>query len=203
MNLIEKLGRIDIYLLDQLMKGRITKGMRIFDAGFGQGRNAQYFIENDFDIWGIDRMEEVKSIIDELINIWNPKYDKSKFSVGELEKIPFPENHFDLIISSAVLHFANDRAHFIQLFEESIRVLKPNGIFWFRMTTKHSLEEHAKHLYDDVYDLPDGTNRYLLDLAVLEELMTKHKLAFLDPFKTVNVSNLRTMATVVLKKNVD
>lgn len=198
--MIEKLGRIDIYLLDQLMKGRITKGMRILDAGYGHGRNAQYFIENGFDIWGIDRKEEAKIVIDHQIDLWNANYEKSKFTVGGLEKTPFPTAHFDCILSCAVLHFADNRTHFIELFEETMRILKPKGIFWFRMTTKHTLEQHAEHLYDDIYALPDGSTRYLLDLKVLEKLITKHELAFLDPFKTINVADLRTMATVVLQK---
>jgi len=168
--LISKLGRIDLYLLDQLMKGRIHPQMRILDAGFGHGRNAQYFIENDFDIWGIDRKEELTEFINAQIDSWNPSYDKSKFKIAGLETIPFTDNHFDFIISCAVLHFAQSRAHFIQLFEETIRVLKPGGIFWFRMTTKHTLEPHAQHLGDDIYALRDGSTRYLLDLTVLQEI---------------------------------
>ena len=31
-NLLNDIGRIDIYLFDQLMKRRITKEMRVFDA---------------------------------------------------------------------------------------------------------------------------------------------------------------------------
>jgi len=198
--LVRQLGRIDLYLLDQLMKGRIQPNMRILDAGFGHGRNAQYFIENDFDIWGVDRKEDLASYINEKIDNWNPVYDRSKFLITDLKSLPFPNQYFDFIISSAVLHFAESRAHFIQLFEETIRVLKPSGIFWFRMTTKHTLEAHAQHLHDDVYALPDGSTRYLLDLTVLRSLMEKYHLAFIDPFKTVNVADLRTMAVVVLQK---
>ncbi len=199
--LIAKLGRIDLYLLDQLMKGRIHPQMRILDAGFGHGRNAQYFIENDFDIWGVDRKAELTEFINAQIDSWNPTFNKSKFKITGLETIPFPDNHFDFIISCAVLHFAQSRAHFIQLFEETIRVLKPGGIFWFRMTTKHTLEKHAQHLGDDIYALRDGSTRYLLDLTVLKELMEKHYLTFVDPFKTINVADLRTMCVGVLQKS--
>ena len=198
--MLKQLGRIDIYLLDQLMKNRVHPSMRILDAGCGSGRNAQYFVENNFDIWGIDRQQEAIKIIKENVKHWNPNYDLSKFSIAKLEKIPFPDNHFDFIISSAVLHFAENRANFLQLMEEKIRVLRSNGIIWFRMTTKHTLEQYAQHLQDDIYALPDGSTRYLLDLEVLSQLMEKYGLQFLDPFKTVNVSNLRTMATVVLRK---
>ena len=200
LQLKEVLGNIDIYLFDQLMKGRIRADMRMLDAGCGYGRNAQFFIRNNYNIWGLDQSEEAISILQQSMVDWNKKYDQNKFLQGALEAMPFEEAHFDFIISSAVLHFARDRAHFIELFEELIRVLRPNGILWFRMTAKHTILEHAQELQEDVYLLSDGSTRYLLDLAVLNGLMEKHQLQFVDPFKTVNVSNLRTMSTVVLHK---
>jgi len=33
----EQFGQIDIYLFDQILKGRIAPGMRILDAGCGSG----------------------------------------------------------------------------------------------------------------------------------------------------------------------
>ena len=198
--MLEQLGNIDIYLLDQLLKNRITPNMRILDAGCGTGRNAQYFIQNNFEIWGIDKNPEAIAQVKSQIQQWNPAYDSTRFQIADLTAIPFPDQHFDFIISSAVFHFAENRKQFIQLLEESIRVLNTNGILWFRMTTKHTLEAHAHHLYDDVYALPDGSTRYLLDVTVLNKLMQQHQLQFLDPFKTVNVSNLRTMAVVVVVK---
>ncbi len=202
LELKEALGNIDIYLLDQLMKGRIKEDMRILDAGCGYGRNAQLFISNNYDIWGLDQSEEAISILQQSMIDWNANYDRNKFLIGDLEEMPFLEEHFDFIISSAVLHFARDQAHFIQLFEELIRVLRPNGILWFRMTAKHTILEHAQQIKEDVYLLPDGSTRYLLDLSVLNELMQKYQLQFVDPFKTINVSNLRTMSTVILHKGV-
>ena len=34
MTLSEQFGNIDIYLFDQLLRGRIVPGMRVFDAGW-------------------------------------------------------------------------------------------------------------------------------------------------------------------------
>ena len=198
--MLEQLGRIDLYLLDQLMKNRISSNMRILDAGCGSGRNAQYFIQNGYQIWGFDKKEDAVLTIQENVKFWNPKYDFTRFQLADLASLPYADAEFDLIISSAVLHFAENRTQFIQWITEMIRVLKPNGILWFRMTTKHTLIQHAQHLYDDVYTLGDGSTRYLLDLKVLSQLMEKYQLHFLDPFKTVNVSDLRTMAVVVLQK---
>ena len=48
------LGNIDIYLLDQILKGRFTKEMKILDAGCGEGRNTVYFLHEGYQIFGAD-----------------------------------------------------------------------------------------------------------------------------------------------------
>ena len=199
--MIKEIGNMDVYLLDQLMKGRITSGMKILDAGSGVGRNSEYFIKNNFDIFGIDLQEEAIQNAKEQIILWNADFDWERFFVANLIEIPFPDNNFDFIISSAVLHFSKDRVHFTKLFEELVRVLKPGGILFIRMTTKHTLAHLSEHLFDDVYNIPDGSTRYLLDVIYLRDLMIKIKLSFVDPFKTVNVEDVRTMAVVVLRKD--
>lgn len=198
--MLEEIGNMDIYLLDQIMKGRVQPNMQILDAGCGYGRNSEYFVRKNFEIYGIDKNEEAVQRAKENSSNWNPDFDLDRFSVADLEKIPLSMNRFDFIISSAVLHFSKDRDQFTTLFEELMRVLKPKGILFIRMTTKHTLAHLAKHLYDDVYLIPDSSTRYLLDRDYLKTLMKKHRLSFLDPFKTVNVNDIRTMAVVVLQK---
>ena len=48
------LGNIDIYLLDQILKGRFKKDMKILDAGCGEGRNCIYFLNQGYQIFGAD-----------------------------------------------------------------------------------------------------------------------------------------------------
>ena len=198
--MIKEIGNMDIYLLDQLMKGRIDLSTKILDAGCGTGRNCEFFIRNNFDIFGLDINEQAIQNAKEQIVLWNAHFDLERFFIGNLIEIPFPDNEFGFIISSAVLHFSKDRVHFTKLFEELVRVLNPGGILFIRMTTKHTLAHLSQHMQDDVYLIPDGTTRYLLDLDYLKALMTKNKLSFVDPFKTVNVEDVRTMAVVILRK---
>ena len=40
MDLLTEFGDIDIYVFDQLLRGRITKETRVLDAGCGGGRRA-------------------------------------------------------------------------------------------------------------------------------------------------------------------
>lgn len=194
------LGNMDVYLIDQLLRDRIQPTMRLLDAGCGEGRNSEYFIRQNFDVWGIDNNPSAISQIKNNLPYWNPQFNPEKFAFADLEHLPFPDQHFQFIFCSAVLHFAKNRKHFVQLFEELIRVLDKDGTLWFRMTTKHSLANLGEQIEEDVYLIPDGSTRYLLDQEVLAALMQKHQLSFVDPFKTVNVMDIRTMATVVLRK---
>jgi tellurite methyltransferase len=54
-DLQRQFGEIDIYLFDQLLRGRITPGMRILDAGCGSGRNLVYLLREGYDVYGVDR----------------------------------------------------------------------------------------------------------------------------------------------------
>src|SRR5215216_4981189 len=46
--------QIDIYLFDQLLRGRIPPGTRICDAGCGSGRNLVYFLREGYDVRAVD-----------------------------------------------------------------------------------------------------------------------------------------------------
>ncbi|MEJ2005165.1 MAG: methyltransferase domain-containing protein, partial [Cyclobacteriaceae bacterium] len=49
------LGNIDVYLLDQILKGRFEKSRRILDAGCGEGRNSRYLASQGKEIYFLDR----------------------------------------------------------------------------------------------------------------------------------------------------
>lgn len=187
----QEIGNIDIYLLDQILKERFNSTDKILDAGCGSGRNIQYFSNNNFDIYGIDYNEnKIKSL---------EKLNKN-FKVAKLEEIPFNKNYFDYIICNAVLHFANNEIHFFKMFSELFRVLKTNGTLFIRMTSNFGIENLVNEIENGVYNIPDGSTRFLLTNTILDELKTKYNFDFIEPLKTVNVNNLRCMSTLVIKK---
>src|ERR1051326_9581735 len=53
-SLLQQLGNIDIYLLDQLLRGRIVPGMRSLDAGCGSGRNLAYLFRAGYEVFAAD-----------------------------------------------------------------------------------------------------------------------------------------------------
>ena len=132
-------GAIDIYLFDQMLRGRIAPGMRILDMGCVAASLA-------------------------------PALPASNFHREPIEATSFPDAFSDVVLSSAVLHFARDDVHF------------------------RAMLEGRRHL------LPDGSQRYLLDEAMLVELTRELRGQLLDPLKTTVVQNQHSMTTWVLRK---
>lgn len=196
-SIISILGRTDIYLIDQIMKGRYLQGNKMLDAGCGGGRNMYWFVQNDFDIYGTDWSEAA------ILNLKKeyPNLPAENFQVCLVEKMPFANDFFDHVISSAVLHFANNEQHFKEMLGEMIRVLKPGGSIFIRMTSDIGIEDKVKLLSNGNHKIPDGSMLFLLTKPLLAACMEEFNLSFLEPLKTVNVNDLRCMSTLMLLKN--
>ena len=193
----EVIGDTDIYLVDQILKGRYDDHYTILDAGCGTGRNMHWFLHNNICIYGIDTNN---SFITEL-KMDNPSLPASRLQVAKVELMPFGDNFFDHIISSAVLHFAESTEHFLHMLKEMLRVLKPNGSLFIRMASDIGIENKVKLVKDGVYSIPDSSTRFLLTKSLLETIMSQFPLSFIEPLKTVNVNDIRCMSTLVLKKS--
>ena len=194
------LGNVDNYLLDQLLKARFTKDMKILDVGCGEGRNAVYFLQKNYSIFGIDPNEVAIQYCRYLAQSIDPETDIHRFQVGDGASIPFHTVAFDAVISSAVLHFAEGPAHFWQMISEIHRVLKTGGIFWMRMCTGFSnILEESQDLGEGRYGLPDGSERYLLLPEGLQQL-ERMGFEFLEAPKTVLVYGQREMGVFLMEK---
>lgn len=199
-NLQESFGTIDIYLFDQLLKGRITSEMRVLDAGCGGGRNLIYFFRNGFDTSGVDQSTEAVAQTRSLAAQLAPHLPADNFRVAAIEQMPFDDASFDVVISSAVLHFARDEAHWHAMVHEMWRVLKPGGIFFARLASTIGMEDQVRQIEGRRYHLPDGSDRFLVDEQMLLAATKTLGGEGLDPLKTVVVQHMRAMSNWVLRK---
>ncbi len=194
------LGNVDIYLLDQILKGRFTKEMKILDAGCGEGRNAVYFIQQNYQLFGIDPNETAIQYCRYLAKSLNPDYDAHRFQIGRLEDIPFHSEAFDAVICSAVLHFAENVDNFLEMITEIHRVLRPGGIFWFRACTAFGgILGQSNALGGGRHLLPDGSERFLITSQDVDNLQ-KIGFRFLENPKTVLVFGQREMGVFLMEK---
>lgn len=199
-NLQQTFGNIDIYLFDQLLKERFDDCKKIIDVGCGYGRNLVYFLRNDFEVFGIDQnataIDEVKRLSKEL----SPHNPTENFRVALVEDMPFEDETFDLVICSAVLHFANDEDHFDKMLRSSWRVLKPRGFLFTRLASDIGIENRVTPIGNGRYHLPDGSDRFLVNEQMLLNYTNRLNGQLFEPIKTTNVQNARCMTTWCLQK---
>jgi tellurite methyltransferase len=195
-----QLGDIDIYLLDQLLRGRFDGRQRILDAGCGTGRNLVYFLRYGTEVFGIDRDPGAVARIRALAAELAPALPPENFVLGEVDALPWRDGSMDAVLCSAVLHFAADQTHFGGMLGEMWRVLRPGGLFFARLASVIGLEAPVALDARRRARLPDGTERFLVDERFLTEWSARLGAAVLDPIKTTNVQNQRCMTTWVLQK---
>jgi SAM-dependent methyltransferase len=193
-------GGIDIYLFDQLLRGRLVPGMRVLDAGCGGGRNLVYLLRSGFEVFGVDADPKAIAAVRQLAATLAPRLPADNFRVETLEAMSFPPAFADAVISNAVLHFARDDAQFGAMLEGSWRVLKPGGLFFCRLTSSIGLETQVRPLAGRWHLLPDGSERYLVDAPLLAEWTRRLGGTLADPIKTTVVQDQRSMTTWVLRK---
>jgi len=191
-------GNIDIYLLDQILKNKFHQGMKVLDAGCGEGRNLMYFLNSGYDVYGIDIDASAVHALQFIAGSLRQDLDRDHFQQGDIETLPYADHTFDLIIASAVLHFARNDHHLLKMFGELIRCLKPGAMLFVRMTSDIGMEEKVAPQGSGRFILPDGTERFLLTRKTLLTLEECHSLIYLEPFKTVNVNDLRCMSTLIV-----
>jgi len=196
----QELGNIDIYLLDQILKGHYKKEMKILDAGCGEGRNSIYFLKNEFSVYGVDKNPAAIRMIKMLARSIDQNAETDNFLCEDLTQMSFKNDFFDAIICSATLHFARSKNEFWEMFNELNRVLKPGGSFFIRMTSNMGIANHAS-INNGVFKLGDGSIRFLFTDELMDEIVNKKGYCLIEPYKSVVVEGKRSMNVLMMLKN--
>jgi SAM-dependent methyltransferase len=258
LDLREWFGGIDIYIFDQLLKGRIVPGMSVLDAGCGSGRNLVYFLRSGYEVFGIDESEDAILQVRKLAASLAPHLPGENFWVGSVEglaeqgkskrvkvkseegsgsrelgtgnreqeignreldtarvvsapgTLPFRNQQsavsnpqsVDVVLSSAVLHFARDEQHWQAMVSAMWSVLKPGGMFFARLASTIGMENRVRLIEGRRYQLPDGSDRFLVDETMLHQVTSALGGEFIEPIKTTVVEKMRAMTTWVGRKRI-
>jgi len=200
----DRFGAIDVYLFDQLLRGRIRPGMRVLDAGCGGGRNLVHLLRSGYEVYALDAdpgaIAQVRRLAAEVAPEPPPP---ERFRAESVEASGFPDGAADVVLSSAVLHFARDTDHFRAMLLGCWRLLAPGGLFFCRLASSIGIEDRVRPLPEQGegrHAIPDGSERFLVDAAMLTALEEELGASRLDPLKTTVVDDQRSMTTWVLRK---
>jgi tellurite methyltransferase len=192
-------GGIDIYLFDQLLRGRFDRRVRVVDAGCGGGRNLPYFLRRGFDVRAVDADAMAIRSVRQLVASLNPALPPGRIHCGPLDSLPWEDASADAVICSAVLHFARDEREFAAMLKEMWRILAPGGLFFARLATSIGLERQLSSATGRMR-LPDGSERFVVDEQTILSWTSTLGGRLADPLKTTNVQNQRCMTTWVMEK---
>lgn len=199
-SLAAEFGDIDIYVFDQLLRGRITPEMTVLDAGCGAGRNLVYLLRNGYEVLGVDEDPAAVDTVRRLAAELAARLAPDNFRVEPVEAMTFPDASADVVVSSAVLHFARDEQQFWAMLREMWRVLRPGGMLFCRLASSIGMEGRFRHIAGRRFALLDGAERFLVDEPMLMDATARLGGELLDPIKTSVVQNLRCMTTWVVRK---
>jgi SAM-dependent methyltransferase len=185
-------------VFDQILRGNITPGMVVLDAGCGYGRNLVYLLREGCEIFALDAdvdgVEHVRALSASL----ETGLPADNFQVGSMERMPFPNGFADVVMCNSVLQYARDERHFRAMLAELWRVVKPGGMLFCRLGSRIGMD--FERVRGDLYRVGDGSEWFLVDEEMLLGLTEKMNAVLVDPLKTTIVQDFRCMTTWVLRK---
>jgi len=193
-------GDIDIYIFDQILKGRFQPHHKIIDMGCGNGRNLYYFLKNQYWVCGVDYNDAALNEAILTASQLHPKLPTTNFQLNHIIDAEFEAESFDWVICNAVLHFAQNRSHFEEILFKMWAFLKPKGRFIARVASNIGIENNVTPIENGRHRLANGIEWFLVNEALLLEYSKKLNGQLFEPLKTTNVQNMRCMTTWCLEK---
>jgi ubiquinone/menaquinone biosynthesis C-methylase UbiE len=100
-----------------MMESRVLPGAKILDVGCGTGHLAGELMRRGYLAWGVD-------FSDGMVRYASEHFGADRFQVGDIERIPFPDNTFDGVMCLGVMEYLSSDEPALR---EMWRVLKPGG----------------------------------------------------------------------------
>ncbi len=143
-----------------------VKNKKVLDCGCASGTHSKILVKKGAIVTGLDVSEEMIKAAKEKCHPPN-----AKFVVGDIQKLPFPKNSFDLVFYGLSVHYVKDLN---SVFTEAYRVLKKNGRI-ILSTNNPTMNNHKKLFYKNkkYYIYEDYFYEGLIEWNMIPEMKIK------------------------------
>ena len=126
---------------------------RVLDVGCGFGNNLVPFADIGCDCHGVDIHPQMAATVQEVMD---KRGFKARFQEGSNRSLPYPDGHFDLLLSVNTLHYEGSEERVVAALKEFRRVLKPGGgLYLSTVAPKHEIYKRAETMGGHRYRIRD------------------------------------------------
>lgn len=130
---------------------------KILIPGFGYGRNAKPFVENGFEVTGIEISETAADLAKKHFG------GGIKLYLGSVSSMPFDQQLYDGIFCYSLIHLLSEQER-IKLLEDCYKQLKPNGYMIFVSISKTDFRYgQGKEISKDTFQTWPGVTLFFYD----------------------------------------
>jgi SAM-dependent methyltransferase len=139
---------------------------RVLDVGCGFGNNLVPFLELGCEGHGVEIDPGIAPVT---TSVLAERGYRAQIGTGTNRELPYPDSHFDLLLSLNTLHYERDAAGVAAALEEFRRVLKPGGVVYISTVgPEHEIQRRAESLGEHRYrirnyDFRDGQEFFFFD----------------------------------------
>jgi 2-polyprenyl-3-methyl-5-hydroxy-6-metoxy-1,4-benzoquinol methylase len=132
LNLRSKLTVLTYLRIAEEISQQLPPKLRILDWGTGAGQMSYLLAQRGFDVTGYSYDDSPEKAKEHTNSVWNSTYRFADLefplvTTNDPVKLPFPDGHFDAVLSCGVLEHVGDE---IGSLREIRRILKPGATFF-------------------------------------------------------------------------
>jgi SAM-dependent methyltransferase len=165
----------------------------VLDLGCAGGRNTELLARRGFQVYALDAAAAmVDRTRERLASIVGAERAAERVRRGLMDRLPYPDAFFHLVVAVGVHHSARSRAEWERAVDETGRVLRSGGLLLFTQFTPATdlTGEGVRPVPDEdgVYEGLPGGRAVLLDPPSLDAAMERRGLWPVVPTETATTS---------------
>lgn len=161
----------DARLVDFIAELGGQSGQRVLDLGCGGGRHSEFFVKHGFDTSAIDINPSMLETTEKRVAKLGKNIDLRE---GSILDIPYGDDEFDIVLTTGVLHQAQNLKQYTKAIRELSRVTKPGGHIFLNIFTNNVWDHSYTQLESEfAVRTKEGLLMTLLPKQLFVELMTK------------------------------
>lgn len=129
------------------------RNWRVLDVGCGFGNNLVPFADLGCECHGVEIHQDICTLGEQVLD---SRGYKARIQPGSNRFLPYPDNHFDLLLSVATIHYEGSEDNVVAALKEFRRVVRKGGLVYIASAgPAHEIYRRAEMLGNHRYRIRD------------------------------------------------